>query len=72
MRQRASSGGRIWAESVDCDGRREPTVPHNLTHSLAVASCFALFLLYSVAIAGTRGSAGFGSVRRDESERMTL
>ena len=45
---------------------------YNFTHSLAVSSCFFLFLLYSCAIWGTRGSAGLGSVRRDERDRMTL
>lgn len=41
-------------------------------HCLAVSSCFCRLRLYSWAMAGTSGSAGFGSVRRDERERMTL
>lgn len=45
---------------------------HCLTHCLAVASCFFRFVLYSCAIEGTSGSLGFGSVRREDSERMTL
>lgn len=45
---------------------------YNLTHSFAVASCLFLFRLYSCAIAGTSGSAGFGSVRRDDRDKITL
>lgn len=41
-------------------------------HSRAVLSCFVRLRRYSVAIEGTRGSFGFGSVRREESERITL
>lgn len=45
---------------------------YSFTQSLAVASCFFLFDLYSCAITGTRGSEGLGSVRSDDRERMTL
>lgn len=47
-------------------------VTHILTHSRAVWSCFLRFFLYSWAMEGTRGSAGLGSVRREERERTTL
>jgi hypothetical protein len=36
-----------------------------LVHSLAFLSCCGLFLWYNCAISPTRGSAGFGSVRRE-------
>lgn len=48
------------------------TVTHSLTHSRAVSSCRFRFFLYSCAMLGTSGSAGFGSVRSEESERITL
>ena len=41
-------------------------------NSAALASNFALSLMYSLAMSGTRGSSGLGSVRRDDMERRTL
>lgn len=62
--------GRAYLRSDRADGQHEGA--HNCTHSRAVSSCFFLFRLSSCAMAGTSGSAGLGSVRRDERERMTL
>lgn len=50
----------------------ELTKTHSSTHSFAVASCFFRFDLYSCAIEGTSGSPGFGSVRSEDRDRMTL
>lgn len=47
-------------------------VAYFFTQSRAVASCFCLLRLYSCAMFGTSGSEGFGSVKREERERMTL
>jgi hypothetical protein len=52
--------------------RREREKTYNLVQSFATWSCFFLLLLYSEAICGTSGSAGFGSVRREDRERITL
>jgi len=45
---------------------------YSSVHLRAVRSWCTRFLTYSVAIEGTRGSCGLGSVRRDERESMTL
>jgi len=45
---------------------------YSLTQARAVSSCCFLFVRYSDAILGTRGSEGFGSVRSEERDRMTL
>merc|ERR1719229_47245 len=41
-------------------------------HSEAVLSCCFRFFLYSVAISGTRGSSGLGSVSREQIDKSTL
>ena len=43
-----------------------------LVHSLDILSYFSLFVLYRVAISGTRGSSGFGSVNREHIDNNTL
>lgn len=45
---------------------------YNSVQRFAVRSCCCRFRVYSVAIEGTRGSWGFGSVSSDDSESMTL
>lgn len=40
-------------------------------HSLAVELYFSLSVLYILAISGTRGSSGFGSVSNEHMERST-
>ena len=39
---------------------------------MAVASYWALFILYILAISGTKGSSGLGSVSNDEIDNKTL
>ena len=47
-------------------------VAYLCVHSRAVLSCYSLLLLYKLAISGTRGSSGLGSVSRELIERSTL
>ena len=53
--------------SLTCDH-----MAYFLVHSLAVASYFALSVLKIWAISGTKGSSGFGSVRRELIDKRTL
>ena len=41
-------------------------------HAFAFALNCSLLLLYNLAISGTKGSSGFGSVRREEIDNNTL
>jgi len=43
-----------------------------LVHSLALASYLSLSVLYSLAMSGTNGSSGFGSVNNELKESSTL
>lgn len=52
-------------------GRQRADAPYFLVHSLAVDSYRARSVLYRLAISGTRGSSGFGSVRSEQIERRT-
>lgn len=52
--------------------RRAAYVAYLAVQSRAVASKACLFVLYWLAISGTRGSSGLGSVKRDEIDNKTL
>lgn len=72
-------GAGTRAENVDVDamggvgaGTDVGDRAYNSVHLWAVRSCCTRFRIYSVAIEGTRGSCGLGSVRRDERESITL
>ena len=41
-------------------------------HSPAVFSYCFLFVLYNLAISGTKGSSGFGSVSKEQTDNNTL
>jgi hypothetical protein len=58
--------GSVWQSD---DGN---TRTHFWVQSLAVLSCSLRSDRYRLAICGTRGSRGFGSVSSDESDRITL
>ena len=47
-------------------------IAYFLVHSLACCSYFGLSFIYIVAIYGTNGSSGLGSVNKDEIERSTF
>jgi len=56
----------------DADGGETPGRAYSSVQCLALLSCCFLFLTYSVAIDGTRGSWGLGSVSNDERDKITL
>jgi len=56
----------------DVCGGEAPGRAYSSVQCLALLSCCFLFLTYSVAIEGTSGSCGFGSVSMDERDKMTL
>lgn len=56
----------------DLRGGETPGRAYSSVQCFAVLSCCFLFLTYSVAIDGTSGSCGLGSVSNEESDSMTL
>jgi hypothetical protein len=77
----AFEGARLTYSSVSCSSLRglnkygckiKSHIAYFRVHSRAVASYFALSVLYWLAMSGTRGSSGLASVNRELIESKTL